>query len=264
MKEILINALKEAGRIQRENFNKAHQIEQKETISSIVTEVDILCDKIINQLITQAYPLHNILSEESGLSFKHSKYTWVIDPLDGTSNFAAGVPWFGVLIALFENNRPLMAGAYLPVDDKLYFAESGKGAYLNDKRIKLEISKLKNVLVAFSTDYTDDNVFLEKGLEIYRFLIRNARNTRSTNSLVDFMMVAEGKFGGAVNLFTRIWDIAAPWLIIKEAGGLMKYLNGKDLDFELNENAIGKNYPVMTGSLSILKELDVAKREIQN
>ena len=253
MKDILIFALREAGKIQLHNFAKVHQVQQKESLSSIVTEVDILCDKIIVDAIRQKFPLHNIISEESGFASNGSIYTWVIDPLDGTSNFAAGMPWFGVLIALFENNIPKMAGAYLPIEDKLFFAEKGSGAFVNNKKLKIAEAELKNSLFAFSIDYTDDQAFLERGLTLYRFLIRNSRNIRSTNSLVDYLMVAENKLGGAINMFSKIWDIAAPWLIIKEAGGNMKPLDGEALEFEIDEKSLSRNYPVIAGSNSILK-----------
>ena len=82
-------------------------------------------------MIRRGFPGHNIISEEAGYIDNNSEYTWVIDPLDGTSNFASGIPWFGVLITLFKKNEPIMAGAYLPVQDILYFAEAGKGAFRN-------------------------------------------------------------------------------------------------------------------------------------
>jgi myo-inositol-1(or 4)-monophosphatase len=259
MKEVLIKALQEAGKIQRDNFNKVHTIDQKESISSIVTEIDILCDKVITDIIRQAYPLHTILTEESGLADTGSKYTWVVDPLDGTSNFAAGIPWFGVLIAVFENNQPIIAGAYLPVDDLLYVAESGRGAFVNGKKLTIENKLLKNELVAFSVDYTDDEVFLKRGLEAYRYVIEHARNTRCTNSLVDLLLVAEGKFGGVINLFAKIWDVAAPYLIIKEAGGIMTNINGTSLVFHLSKENIGLNYPIIAGSEAIHKELGIVQ-----
>jgi myo-inositol-1(or 4)-monophosphatase len=254
MQQLLINALKEAGRIQKENFYISHEIEQKGSISSIVTEVDLLCDKKIIDLIQRDFPSHNILTEESGLINNHSKFTWVIDPLDGTSNFAAGIPWFGVLIALFENDLPILAGAYLPVDDTLFFAESGQGAFVNNKNLTIKNAEMKNALVAFSADYTEDMGFMEYGLELYRYLLMNARNIRSTNSLYDFMMVAEGKLGGVVNMNTKIWDIAAPWLIINEAGGKLKHLSGHEINFDLSENGLTINYPIIAGSLPLLAE----------
>ena len=87
------------------------------------------------------FPVHNIISEESGFSNRKSKYTWVIDPLDGTSNFASSIPWFGVLIALFENNIPVMGGAYLPVLNQMYIAEKGKGALLNGKPFRMTVKQ---------------------------------------------------------------------------------------------------------------------------
>jgi myo-inositol-1(or 4)-monophosphatase len=255
MKELLIKTLKEAGQIQRENFRKAHTIEQKESISSVVTEVDLLCDKKIATLIAEKFPDHNILTEENGFVNKHSKYTWVIDPIDGTSNFAAGISWFGVLVAVLDNKTPLMAGAYLPIDNKLYFAETGKGAFLNGEKLEISKSLLKDSLVSFATDYTDNTEYLNKGIAIYKALINKSRNIRCTNSLLDFMLVAEGRLGAAVNMFTKIWDIASPWLIIKEAGGLLKSLNGSEIDFDLGENALKKNYGVMAGSQDILNEV---------
>jgi myo-inositol-1(or 4)-monophosphatase len=256
MKEKLISIMEEAGKLQKQNFNKVHRYKQKESISSIVTETDILCERFILDSISSDFPLHNILSEETGFIYKKSKFTWIVDPLDGTSNFAAGIPWFGVLIAILENNAPVMAGAYIPLEKKLFFAEAGKGAFLNKKRLRIKESSLKNVLFAFSTDYSDDKESIENALKIFRFLIQNTRNIRSTNSLVDFMMVAEGKLGGVVNMYTRIWDIAAPWLIIKEAGGDLKLLDFCDVSFEINKDETDKNYPVFTGSASIMNEFE--------
>ena len=255
MKDLLIEILKETGRFQKANFRKNHVVELKESISNIVTEVDMACDQLITNAISLKFPSHNILTEENGFKTNQSKYTWVIDPLDGTSNFAAGIPWFGVIIALFEDNLPILAGAYLPMDDSICIAESGKGAYLDGKKLRIENIELKNSLVGFATDYNENKAFTEYGLDIYRFLIKSTRNIRCTNSLVDFMMVADGRMAGVVNLFTKIWDIAAFWLIIKEAGGTMKDIYNQEIQFVLNEENKDRNYPVVAGSLSFIAEL---------
>lgn len=261
MKELLIRILKEVGQIQRESFRKSHAVEQKESISSVVTEVDLCCDKFISEEIRREFSTHNILTEESGMTYNGSKYTWVIDPLDGTSNFASGISWFGILIALFEDTTPVLAGAYLPIDDLLYFAEAGKGAYLNEKRLKIEHILLKDSLIGFAVDYSDDKDFLDYGMNLYQILIKNSRNIRCTNSLVDLMMVADGRMGGTMNLFTKIWDIAAPWLIIKEAGGIMKDIYNKEIEFDLHKNSIiNKNFPIMAGSGSIIREILAAQK----
>lgn len=256
MKETLITALKTAGEELLNNFGQHIEFTVKESQSSIVTKADLNSDSLIVRIISERFPLHNIISEEGGFINNQSDYTWIIDPLDGTSNFAAGLPWFGVLITLLKDNIPVIGGAYLPVDDTLYIAEKGKGAYRNGKPLNIDPdSKLQNSLFAFSVDFTDDNVVLNESIEIYRNLVKATRNIRSTNSLMDFLFVAEGKFGGVINLFTRVWDIAGLGLIISEAGGVIKDISGNDLLFVVNENILANNFAVMAGSEKIVSEL---------
>jgi myo-inositol-1(or 4)-monophosphatase len=256
MKETLIEALRTAGEELLKHFGKTTEFKVKESQSSIVTKADLKSDALISTLIRDRFPKHNIVSEESGYSNLKSKYTWVIDPLDGTSNFASAIPWFGVLIALFEDNVPVLGGAYLPVPDKMYIAEKGKGVVLNWKPFSIpKNNTLKNSLFAFNVDFTDDEKTLNDSLNIYKNLVKSTRNIRCTNSLVDFLYVAEGKFGGVINLFTKIWDISALGLIIEEAGGKMVYVTGDKIIFTFNENVTVANYPVIAATESIINEL---------
>jgi myo-inositol-1(or 4)-monophosphatase len=256
MEKTILSALKVSGELLLKNFGHPVDFKTKESQSSIVTKVDLKSDALIVKMISDRFPTHNIISEESGYANKHSKYTWVIDPLDGTSNFASAIPWFGVLIALFENNTPVMGGAYLPIPDLLYFAEKGKGAFKNGKPFKMiENRELKNSLFSFSVDYTDNEIVLNESINIYKKLVTASRNIRSTNSLVDFLYVAEGKFGGCINLFTRIWDISALGLILSEAGGIMKDIHAQDIKFSLNEKVTEENFAVIAGSDEIIREL---------
>jgi myo-inositol-1(or 4)-monophosphatase len=256
MKNTLISALKISGKTLLDFFNKPIEAKLKESQSNIVTEADYASDLIITKIIKERFPTHNIISEESGFTNNNSEYTWVIDPLDGTSNFASGIPWFGVLISLFQNNVPVMGGAYLPVPDTLYFAERGKGAFRNGETlIMVKNMKLSNSLIAFSVDYTEDEAFLNKGIEIYKYIIKNSRNIRSTNSLVDFIYVAEGKFGGCINLYTKVWDISGLGVIISESGGKMIDIYGNDIQYSLDDQVIKKNFPVVAGANEIVKSL---------
>ncbi len=259
MKETLISALRISGKTLLEYFNKPGEIKHKESQSSIVTEADFASDLVITKIIREKFPEHNMISEETGFEDRNSEYTWVIDPLDGTSNFASGIPWFGVLISVFRNNVPVMGGAYLPVSDLLYFAEKGKGALKNDVPLNMVMNKeLKNSLIAFSVDYTDDEAFLNKAIKIYKYIIKGSRNIRSTNSVVDFIYVAEGKIGGCINLYTKVWDICGLGLIIKEAGGIMKDIYGNDIHFSITKDIMVTNFPVVAGSREIVEALKKA------
>jgi myo-inositol-1(or 4)-monophosphatase len=256
MKDVLIAALQTAGTELLKVFGTQIESTQKESQSSIVTKADLKSDALIVKIISDKYPDHNILSEEGGFRNRGSEYTWVIDPLDGTSNFASAIPWFGVLIALFKDSSPIMGGAYLPVTDQLFIAEKGKGAFRNGVQIYLDKNKtLKNSLVAFAVDYTDNTEELDNSLSIYRNLVLSARNIRATNCLVDFLNVSEGKFGACINLFTRIWDIAPLGLIISEAGGKLKDISGSEVNYVFNEGTMEQNFPVMAGSESIINEI---------
>lgn len=263
MKDTLISALRASGKILLEYYNKPVGIKQKESQSSIVTEADFASDSIIREMLGERFPEHNLITEESGFQYKESEYTWIIDPLDGTSNFASGIPWFGILISLFSHDEPVMGGAYLPVQDILYLAEKGKGASRNGTPLYLSREvNIHDSLIAFSLDYTDDDIFLNRGLEIFKYVVKSSRNIRSTNSLLDFLFVAEGKLGGCINLFTKIWDISAAGLIINEAGGKTCDIYGKELRFSLNDNILNQNFPVCMGSKIIVDSLSKVFRSL--
>jgi len=151
---------------------------------------------------------------------------------------------------------PFMGGAYLPVQDLLYFAEAGKGVFRNGMPLPLIKDKpLKDSLFAFCVDYTEDTVFLNRGMEMYKYIVKSSRNIRSTNCLIDFIYVAEGKFGGVLNLYTRVWDISGLGLIISEAGGMMIKIDGKNVQYSVSEGLIHENFPVIAGSSQIIETL---------
>lgn len=250
MKSILIKALESAGKIQLKSFGNSHKTWQKESLSSVLTKTDIDSEEAILDIIRKHFPGHNILSEEFGFMDNKNEYTWVIDPLDGTSNFAAGIPWFGVLIAVLKENKPVIGGAYLPIQKDLYIAESGKGSYKNNKQIRLKNELPENSLVSISTDYTNNEELSKLAEKLYTQLVERCRNIRSTNSLLELLYVAEGKFGGCINFYTKIWDIAAPWLIIREAGGNLKNINGQEIRFHPYDK--DRNYSICGGNKHFL------------
>lgn len=256
MKATLLTGLQEAGKILMSAFGKSTRYEIKESQSSIVTQTDRDSENAIIRIIENAFPDHTIVAEESGFRGKRSEYAWIIDPLDGTSNFSTGIPWFGVLICILKNSEPLMAGVYLPFYDLLYFAEKGKGATRNG--ISISVSKegnLKNVLLAYSLDYSADPSKTDRESRIISSLVKKIRNLRSTNSLVDFCYTADGRLGGCVNQTTGIWDIAAPCLIIKEAGGVVTDCEGGEIDFQVNEKNYQKNFTIACSNKTLHPEI---------
>ncbi|MCK5372656.1 MAG: inositol monophosphatase, partial [Cyclobacteriaceae bacterium] len=231
--EFLKNLLLSSGKILEQGFGSVSNYETKQDQSNIVTEYDLKSEDTITKLIRQNYPDHNILAEENGFINNGSEYCWVVDPLDGTSNYAAGVPWFGVLIALLKNNEPILSGAYLPINNELYYAVKDQGAYKNASKIHVsKESDLKNILCCYSLDFSTDLTKTEKEVRVIKKLVQNCRNLRSTNCLVDFCYVADGKFGAAINQTMKIWDIAAPMLILEEAGAKVTNIHGNRIAFD--------------------------------
>ncbi|KAF0239078.1 MAG: myo-inositol-1 [Prolixibacteraceae bacterium] len=256
MKELLIKALHEAGYILLGYSGKISEYTIKESQSSIVTKADIESEKKIIDIILEKFPEHNTLGEETGFQNRSSEFTWVIDPLDGTSNFAAGIPWFGVIICVLKNSIPVMAGCFLPVQNEIYFAEKGKGATRNGEKIKVSSeTELKNILAAYSLDYSDEPGKTEREAKLIQQVVSSIRNLRSTNSLIDFCYTADGKLGACMNQTTKIWDIAAPGLIIEEAGGIVTDFQGNPFDFSLNAGNYGRNFTIIGSNKVLHSEL---------
>jgi myo-inositol-1(or 4)-monophosphatase len=244
--KLIKNAMKEASEILMSRFGEPIKGEMKENQSSIVTEMDVAAERKITHLISKKYPNHSIIGEEKGAVLTGSEYTWIIDPIDGTSNYASGIPWFGILLAVLQHDQPYAAGAYLPYYDLMYYAEKGKGAFRNDEPIYASREQsLRNTLIAYATDYSENEKKTRMEMDILNDIIKNVRNMRSTNSLIDFCYVADGKLGAAINYNTKIWDIAALHLILNEAGGKMTDLKGNDVIFELKLENYLKTYQVV-------------------
>jgi len=252
----MITALRAAGKLLLENFGKTPRIKVKESDGSIVTETDIQSEKLILEILDRHPEQFNIISEECGIIKAGSEYTWIIDPIDGTSNFAAGLPWFGVIMALMKDKTPVLGGMYLPLEEDLYYAEKGKGAWKNEKPIRVSSASLLNdTLLAYSFDHSQDPGKTTSEMKLLAKIAANVRNIRATNSLVDFCYVADGRLGAVINQTTKIWDIAGPSLIIQEAGGAVCDINKKELDFNVTAGSLTQNYSVVASGQSVHHEL---------
>jgi len=218
----IIEIAKEAGQIVREGFGKTLDIEFKTNESNLVTQIDKASEKRIIDYVKKEFPTHGILAEESGESKNTSEYLWVIDPLDGTTNFAHGFPIFSVSIGVQRNGLTIAGVVYDVMKDIVYSAESDSGAYANNKRINVSPNdKLQRALLVTGFPYNiaenPDNAF-----ERFIALTKASRGMRRLGSAaIDFCYVANGVFDGFWEVYLHPWDICAGKLILEEAGGIV-------------------------------------------
>lgn len=260
-----VEIAQEAGALQIEKLKTARTIEYKAKFN-IVTEVDKACEKLITDFLKDKFPGHDILAEESAFALEQSKgsgvtasgggksdWLWIIDPLDGTVNYAHAYPLFAVSIALLHKGRPVVGVVYEPNREELFAAEHGGGALLNDKPVR--VSKIKEVyssLIATGFAYNVADTTRDNVGHFNRFIKKCHAIRRDGVASVDLCYVACGRFDGFWELFLNPWDIAAGALIIEEAGGRVSMLDGGPLDIFGDEIA-ASNGNIHKEMLGILK-----------
>lgn len=254
----LKQSLQEAAQIAKENFGKVTGSIKGEDNNQVLTETDLEIGKLLVEKVKQTYPDYNIIDEEAGVVDNNSNFTWVIDPIDGTSNFASGVPTYGIMMGLLENETPIAGGFMIPPTNELYLAEKGKGTYLNEKRIFVtKETKLLNCLVAYGIDGHQDNPESTRSeAKIVGEIVLNIRNLRSSGSEpIDVGYVASGKYGARLNQYGKIWDVVAPQIIIEEAGGVFTDFWGKPQDYSDALNKTKQNFTCCAASPTLHKQL---------
>lgn len=229
--DIAMSAAKTAGGIQMEKLGKIEQVRHKGE-ADLVTEVDVLCEKKIKEIILSNYPHHQILAEESGGASK-GKYRWIVDPLDGTTNYAHGYPFFCTSIALEIDGVIVVGVVYNPVSGELFSAVCGGGAFLNGKPIHVStVSKLENAMAGTGFPYEREKR-LGQSLELFRRMIEPVQAIRRDGSAaLNLCYVAVGRFDLFWELTLHPWDIAAGWLMIEEAGGKVTRIDGSPMQLD--------------------------------
>ncbi len=225
MKNTLLRAVKAAAKIAKREFESPKQIKVKKGASpSLVTNVDLKCNTAVINTIKKKFPDHNIVSEESGIDSNNSDYTWYIDPIDGTHNFARSIPIYGNSIALAFKDKVIMGAISVPSLNNLYFAEKGRGAFKNGKRIRVSKKKELNFyMVGF--DFPSSKRHNSLGfLDNVKTHVVDIRNFGC--AVYQAVLLAEGKLDAYVIQKTNSWDIAAGFLIIEEAGGKVTNFKG--------------------------------------
>lgn len=227
LKQTLLKATEAAGALMQQYFEKSFTISNKEGINNLVTEVDHKCEDIIIATIKENFPSHQILSEEVGELIQDSEYKWIIDPIDGTVNFAHGIPLCCVSIGIEVSGVMEMGAVYNPFINELFFGQRGWGATLNDRIIR--VSKTKEIIssclvTGFPYTYLD----MPHGpLEVFSKFIRKGIPVRRFGSAaIDLCYVAAGRFDGFYEHKLNAWDSAAGFIIIEEAGGKVTDLRG--------------------------------------
>jgi myo-inositol-1(or 4)-monophosphatase len=218
--------IREAGNILLSYFNT--DVKKIDKGTSYATQADIESENFLKQRLTEVISNASFWAEESGKSGT-GDYCWVIDPLDGTTNFAQGLPYFCVSIALTYLEEPVFGVIFDPIHNEYFYAQKNEGAYLNNKKISVSTKqKLSDAFLVVSFPYGIKPTY-EKNWHIIQNVGRQCFTMRITGAAaLDLANVASGRFDGSFFYRLKWWDIAAGWLLIKEAGGI-------STDFDLNE-----------------------------
>jgi myo-inositol-1(or 4)-monophosphatase len=254
MIEEVIKISKEAGNIIRNGFGTDFNIEFKTNESNLVTEIDKASEKLITGFIKKNYPSHGILAEEGGETKNTSEFIWVVDPLDGTTNFAHGLPIFSVSIGVQKNGRSVAGVVYDVMQDIVYAAEPGSGAFANGKKITVSKNdKLsRSVLVTgfpYNLAENPENIF-----GMFEALTRASRGLRRLGSAaIDFCYVAKGVFDGFWEVSLHPWDICGGKLILEEAGGIVTDFYGNETDI-FCKKILASNRFIHDDMIEILKK----------
>jgi myo-inositol-1(or 4)-monophosphatase len=251
MLNFAIRVAKDAGRLLRDRFGTRIDIDHKGSID-IVTDVDLASERLIREAISTYYPRHEILAEEGGLSESGSEYRWIVDPIDGTTNYAHGYPIFCVSIALECKGEVVLGVVYDPMRDEMFTAEQGGGAALNNRPIRVsKTAELMQGLLSTGFPY-DIKTSKLTNLDHWANFAMNAQALRRDGAAaLDLCYVACGRFDGFWELNLSPWDTAAGALIVAEAGGRVTDFAGRPFS-NYNREVLASNGLVHERMIEVL------------
>jgi myo-inositol-1(or 4)-monophosphatase len=249
MLNIAIGAARDAGNIILRNIDKLDRLKiEVKAQNDFVTQVDIKAEEVILEVLQKAYPDHGILAEESGAFNEDSEYKWIIDPLDGTTNFLHGFPQYAVSIGLQHRGRMEVAVVFDPIKNELFSASRGDGAQLNGKRIRVTDQKgIRGSLLGTGFPFKQPQ-HLDTYMETFKAVHPQAAGIRRAGSAaLDLAYVAAGRLDGFWEIGLNAWDMAAGVLLIREAGGIVTDFSGEGNYLETgNVIAAGaRTYPAL-------------------
>ena len=244
---------RQAGAVLMEGYGNVRHIQQKGVID-LVTEFDKRSEELIISVIQEKFPDHAILAEESGHHKTISEYRWVIDPLDGTTNFAHGIPIFSVTIGLLRNNSPVVGVAYDPLRNEMFSAELGHGATLNNHPIHVSSqTDLGQAVISTGFPYDVRTNPRNNLAQFVQFQLRSQAVSQLVSESLDCSWTAMGRLDGYWEFGVKPWDVGAGALIVREAGGRVTSTDG-DENFLLNESILVSNSLLHGQMLRVLRE----------
>jgi myo-inositol-1(or 4)-monophosphatase len=256
MLNVAIEAAKEAGKFLKHNLGKVKEITVKSgQEKNLVTEIDKKSEELVVSIIRKHFPGHDILAEESGTEHgKQSEYRWIIDPLDGTTNFTHGLPIFCVSIGLERKGEVIAGVIYDPNLDELFSAEKGRGAFLNGRRLRVsQTPSLKQSLLVSGFPYNvSENP--DNCLEHFvNFVIECQGVRRMGSAAIDLAYVAAGRYDGFWEVHLNAWDMAAGVILIREAGGKITGFDGDEINI-YGKKVVASNSLIHDEMVGLLKK----------
>lgn len=227
LKSTLLKAAKTGAALIKRHFDEPFEVSSKSTVNDLVTEVDKKSEEAIIEVIRQDYPDHYILSEEAGTLKQDSPYKWIIDPIDGTVNYAHHIPICCVSIAVEYMGEVILGAVYNPFLNELFFAQKGFGASLNNKRIHVsQQDDVKRACLVTGFPYKWEEMENDPVQVFERLIKKGAPVRRLGSAAIDLCWVACGRFDGFWEHNLNAWDSAAGYLIVEEAGGKVTDFTG--------------------------------------
>ncbi len=252
MLNIAVRAARAAGNIIAKNLGETHSFDVSEKRKDdLVTSIDKECEKTIVSVLHKAYPDHNIMGEEGGLVHKNenSEFTWIIDPIDGTTNFVKGIPHVAVSIGLMQNNKNMVGVVFNPMTNEMFIASRGDGASLNGRRIRVsDLTSTDGAIIATAPPvrYRER---MNAYMGIFHKVVDNCADIRRSGSAaLDLCYVAAGRYDAYFEQGLKVWDFCAGELIVREAGGIVTDFVGSP---EKNGNIVAGNPKIVQSLIKI-------------
>ena len=254
-RRVAVDAARAAGQLLTRELDGVRRIAYKGSPTNLVTEMDAQCEALIVERLRSTFAGDAILSEEAGGMAGRSGRRWIVDPLDGTTNYAHGLPIFGVSIGLEAERRVVLGVVYDPSRDELFVGERGAGAMLNDAPIRVSsTATLEQSLLTTGFPYNIRQTRDTNLAEYAAFAVRARAVRRLGSAVLDLAYIACGRFDAFWELQLGAWDVAAGSVLVEEAGGLITGIDGRPLDVDA-PTLVASNGLVHDEVLQVLKQV---------